>query len=146
MEKFNKKDYITALELKDYFKENNNKFSNILLEKFNIIDGKINKIKKQTRINKLKIKANEMKKTPLKKSDFYASNLFNKPIEFDYIDYAILNGQKIAFISRKNSEKIYSVSIGTEIENKYIIKDINSKYLYFKYLLDGKIYKIKVLN
>ena len=144
----NKGNYITEDELKIYFNQNNDKINEILSSKFNDIDKKLIKLEKSQRINSLNSKVNNVKKGELKNVNYNVEEI--PSIEFEYVGFDIITNnnskEKVAYITKVGSEKIYTVSMETEIENKYVLKDLDSQFLYIKLLSDNKIYKLKILE
>lgn len=144
----NKGNFITEEELKIYFNQNNDKINEILLSKFNDIDKKLGKLEKSQRIATLNDKISSVKKGEIKNVNYNVEEIPN--IEFEYIGFDFITNnnvkEKVAYITKINSEKIYTVSMETEIENKYVLKDLDSQYLYIKLLTDNKIYKLKILE
>jgi len=126
------KDYVSKKELKEYFKQS--------------IDNQILTMDKKNHILKLKLKI--LNKNPEFSEKIKAKEVKN--IEFEYLGFNIIDNdntkEKIAFIAKPNSEKIYNVSIGTEIQNKYKIINLDSTYLYLKNILTDETLKLKMLN
>jgi len=143
------KNFVTSEELKIYFNQSNETINQVLDTKFAEVDGKLDTIHKKNRIAMLNDKINLVKKGEVKKGNYNVEEI--SKIEFEYIGYDLIVGQnnvkeKVAFITKSNTEKIYTVSMDTEIENKYVVKDLDETYLYIKLLTDNKIYKLKILE
>ena len=144
--KYDNNNYITDVQLKKYFKKSNVLLSDLISKKFLDVEKKITNLEKKDRILKLKNKILDNK--PEFSENIKAKEIKN--IEFEYLGYNLIvnNGknEKIAFIAKTGSEKIYTVSLETEIENKYKIVNLDSKYLYIKNILNNTIYKLHILD
>lgn len=147
MGKFNNSNYITDEELKLYFKQNNTTLSELISKKFEEIEKRVATVEHKSRINTLHAKT-KMNTSTIIKENIKAKEI--KEIEFEYLGFDTIenNGkkEKMAFIAKSGSEKIYTVSLNTEIEKKYIIQDVDSSYLYIKLLSDNQIYKLAILE
>lgn len=141
LSKVEKKEYISKEELKLYFKMNNEKLTDLLSTKFEKIDSNIEKLNKNNRIFILK---NNINKKEEKITDLNLNAKIISNVRFEYIDYSIDKSLgKIAYLALKGNDKIYSATMDSTIDTKYILVDLDNNYLYIKNKDDDLLYKLR---